>query len=76
MGGNLNQYFWNDSDDRPVMNNNGDQFDLSGVFYTVALFFAGLGLVFKSRARWALFGLGGLVFAGTSVFMAMLPWAG
>ncbi len=57
-------------------NNNGDQFDLSGVFYTVALFFAGLGLVFKSRARWALFGLGGLVFAGTSVFMAMLPWAG
>ena len=56
-------------------NNNGDAFDLAGVYYTVALFFAGLGLVFKSRARWPFFGLGALIFAATSVFMATLPWA-
>ena len=56
-------------------NNNGDAFDLAGVYYTVALFFAGLGLVFKSRARWPFFGLGALIFAATTVFMATLPWA-
>mgnify|MGYP003382229163 CR=1 FL=1 len=56
-------------------NNNGDAFDLAGVYYTVALFFAGLGLVFKSRARWPFFGLGSLIFAATSVFMATLAWA-
>jgi hypothetical protein len=57
-------------------NNNGDQFDLAGVFYTVALFFAGLGLVFKTKARWPFFGLGTIVFLATSIFMAMQPWAG
>lgn len=39
-------------------NENGDQFDLTGVLVTVSLFFAGLGLVFKSDVRWAFFGLG------------------
>ncbi|MBL9113037.1 MAG: hypothetical protein JNM74_27365, partial [Myxococcales bacterium] len=57
-------------------NNNGDQFDLAAVFYTVALFFAGLGLVFKTRIRWPFFMLGTLAFIATSVFMAMQPWAG
>ena len=57
-------------------NENGDQFDLAGVFYTVALFFAGVGLVFKTSMRWAFFTLGLLVFAGASIFMARLPWAG
>jgi hypothetical protein len=57
-------------------NGNGDKFDLVGVFYTVALFFAGVGLVFKTNVRWAFFTLGLLVFAGASVYMARLPWAG
>lgn len=57
-------------------NENGDQYDLAGVYYTVALFFAGLGLVFKSRIRWPFFFIGALAFVGTSVFMATLPWAG
>jgi hypothetical protein len=56
-------------------NENGDQYDLAGVFYTVALFFAGLGLVFKSAVRWPFFGLGMLVFLGTVGFMMTLPWA-
>jgi hypothetical protein len=56
-------------------NENGDQFDLAGVFFTVALFFAGLGLVFKTSMRWGFLGLGALVFAGSVVFMARLPWA-
>ena len=56
-------------------NENGDQFDLAGVFFTVALFFAGLGLVFKTSMRWGFFGLGTLVFVGAIVYMARLPWA-
>lgn len=57
-------------------NENGDQFDLAVVFYTVALFFAGLGLVFKSTMRWGFFGAGALFFLGTTIFMMTLPWAG
>lgn len=57
-------------------NDNGDKFDLAGVYYTVALFFAGLGLVFKSKIRWPFFGVGFLGFLGTTVFMMTLPWAG
>jgi hypothetical protein len=57
-------------------NENGDKFDLAGVFYTVALFFAGLGLVFKTQMRWGMFGLGAVMFAGTFVYMLSLPWAG
>ncbi len=57
-------------------NENGDKFDLAVVFYTVALFFAGLGLVFKSTIRWGFFGAGALFFLGTTIFMMTLPWAG
>jgi hypothetical protein len=57
-------------------NENGDKFDLAGVFFTVALFFAGLGLVFKTGMRWGLFGLGVAVFGLTTIYMALLPWAG
>jgi hypothetical protein len=56
-------------------NENGDQFDLAVVFYTVALFFAGLGLVFKTKIRWGFFGAGMILFAGTSIFMMTLSWA-
>jgi hypothetical protein len=58
-----------------VANENGDQFDLAGVFFTVALFFGGLGLVFKTSMRWGFFAAGALVFLGSAVFMARLPWA-
>jgi hypothetical protein len=56
-------------------NENGDQFDLASVFFTVALFFAGLGLVFKTSMRWGFLGLGAIIFLGSVVFMARLPWA-
>ena len=57
-------------------NENGDKFDLVGVFYTVALFFAGLGLVFKSTAKWGFFATGLVIFLGASVYLATLPWTG
>jgi len=57
-------------------NENGDKFDLVGVFYTVALFFAGLGLVFKSTAKWGFFMAGTVIFLGASIYLAMLPWTG
>lgn len=59
-----------------VANDNGDKFDLAVVFYTVALFFAGLGLVFKTSIRWGFFGAGALLSLGTTLFMITLPWAG
>ena len=53
----------------------GDQFALNGVYYTMSLFFAGLGLVFKSRVRWGFFGLGTLIFLGALIYMCSLEWA-
>ena len=52
----------------------GDQFALDGVYYTMSLFFAGLGLVFKSRVRWGFFGLGTLIFLGALIYMCRLEW--
>ena len=59
-----------------IANENGDKFDLAAVLYTIALFFAGVGLVFKSNTRWAMFGIGFVLFIGVSIFMSRLPWAG
>jgi hypothetical protein len=56
-------------------NDNGDKFDMATVFYTVALAFAGLGLVFKSRMRWNFFFVGVAVFVLTSGYLATLNWA-
>lgn len=56
-------------------NDNGDKFDLAVVLYTVALFFAGLGLVFKTRLRWSFFVTGAVFFAVTSIYMMTLNWA-
>ena len=53
----------------------GDQFALDGVYYTMSLFFAGLGLVFKSRVRWGFFGLGTVIFLGALIYMCRLEWA-
>ncbi|HNW91473.1 MAG TPA: hypothetical protein PKM88_01010 [bacterium] len=55
-------------------NNNGDEFDLAGLFFTIALFFAGLGLVFKSSVRWKFFMIGSLVFVASLIYMLTLNW--
>ena len=57
-----------------VANDNGDKFDLAVVFYTVALFFLGLGLVFKTSVRWGFCGLGAVGFLFSTIFILMLPW--
>ena len=56
-------------------NNKGDQFSLAGVILTVALFFAGISLIFKTGMRWVFLGMGALVLAGGLGFMATLSWA-
>jgi hypothetical protein len=55
-------------------NENGDKFDLAGVLYTVALFFGGLSLVFKSSGRWGFFYGGVAVFALTTIYLLAIPW--
>ncbi len=56
-------------------NETGDKFGLISVIYTVALFFGGLALVFKSNQRW-LFLLGGVfVLIGATVYLLRVPWA-
>lgn len=56
-------------------NANGDEFSLAGVVFTIALFFAGLSLIFKTSMRWAFLSLGTLVLIGGGVFMSTLTWA-
>ncbi|MBE7495093.1 MAG: hypothetical protein HS117_09120 [Verrucomicrobiaceae bacterium] len=56
-------------------NGAGDYFSLAGVYYSLSLFFAGIGLVFKTRMRWAFFLAGAVIFAGTTVYMSTLEWA-
>lgn len=56
-------------------NNRGDEFSLAGVILTVALFFAGLSLIFKTGMRWAFLSLGALVLIGGFGFMSTLTWA-
>jgi hypothetical protein len=56
-------------------NNKGDLFSLAGVILTVALFFAGISLVFKTRMRWGFLGLGTLVLIGGLGYMSTLTWA-
>ncbi len=56
-------------------NGKGDQFSFVGVILTVALFFAGLSLVFKTQMRWGFLGLGTVVLIGGLAFMSTLTWA-
>jgi uncharacterized protein YukE len=56
-------------------NNRGDEFSLAGVILTVALFFAGLSLIFKTNMRWAFLSVGALVLVGGFGFMSTLTWA-
>jgi hypothetical protein len=53
----------------------GDRFDLNTVIFTVSLFFAGLGLVFKTRIRWYFVMAGFLVFLSGAVQLIRSPWA-
>jgi Flp pilus assembly protein TadB len=56
-------------------NDIGDSFDLDGVIYTVSLFFAGIGLVFKTKIRWYFFIAGALVFLIGTAYLFKLDWA-
>jgi hypothetical protein len=58
-----------------LANSTGDQFSLAVVILTVALFFGGLALVFKTSMRWGFLGLGTAVLFGGLGFMATLNWA-
>lgn len=57
-----------------IANENGDQYELVGVLLTVSLFFAGLGLVFKTNIRWGFWASGVLIFGGAVAYMLRLPW--
>lgn len=56
-------------------NDNGDEFELAGLYYTIALFFAGLGLVFKTKMRWGFAGVGTLVFFFATIYLFTRTWA-
>lgn len=56
-------------------NDIGDSFDLNVVIFTVALFFAGIALVFKTKIRWYFFYAGAGVFLIALVYLIKLPWA-
>jgi hypothetical protein len=58
-----------------VANEIGDKFSLAGVIFTIALFFGGLALVFKTKVRWGFLGAGTLIFVAGAIFMATLTWA-
>jgi uncharacterized protein YukE len=53
----------------------GDQFSLATVILTVALFFGGLSLVFKTGIRWGFLGVGFAVFVFGVGYMSTLTWA-
>jgi len=56
-------------------NEMGDKFSLAGVVLTVALFFGGLALVFKTTVRWGFLGTGAVVFAVGAIYALTLGWA-
>jgi hypothetical protein len=62
-------------DEGRVANEIGDKFSLASVILTVALFFGGLALVFKTKVRWGFLGTGFLVTAVGVGYMATLQWA-
>lgn len=56
-------------------NDNGDEFELAGLYYTIALFFAGLGLVFKTKMRWSFAAVGVVVFLFSTGYLFTRTWA-
>lgn len=57
VGGNLDQYIWADGHDRPVINNNGDQFELDEYRTLRRNFGEPLGDLAKEQADWDIGGI-------------------
>lgn len=57
-----------------VANYNGDLLELTAVLYTIVLFLAGIGLVFKTKVRWAFAALSIFGLVGSTVHLALNPW--
>jgi len=55
-------------------NDNGDEFQLAGLYYTFALFFGGLALVFKTRMRWGFCAAGVAALVISTAYMATRTW--
>jgi hydrogenase/urease accessory protein HupE len=62
-------------DDGREAGDNGDEFSLGSVIFTVALFFSGVGLVFKTRVRWAFLVAGLFVLLAGVAYVFHTPWA-
>lgn len=55
-------------------NESGDKFQLVAVLYAISLFFGGIVQGFHNdRMRWAILGIGALLFVGASGYMLTLP---
>jgi hypothetical protein len=57
-------------------NETGDKFALDGVLFTVALFLAGISLVFRSWVKWIFFMLAVGSFGGASVYLGLVHLLG
>jgi len=55
-------------------NDAGDEFQLAGLYYTFALFFGGLALVFKTRMRWGFSAAGVAALVISTAYMATRTW--
>jgi hypothetical protein len=55
-------------------NDAGDEFQLAGLYYTFALFFGGLALVFKTRIRWGFCSAGIAALVVSTAYMATRTW--
>lgn len=53
----------------------GDNLGFTGVLYTVALFLAGIGLVFKTKVRWGFAGVGFVALVGATIHLFLQTWA-
>ncbi len=52
----------------------GDLLEMSGVLYSLCLFLAGIGLVFKTKARWYFLGMATVGLIGSTVHLVRNPW--
>lgn len=57
-----------------VANYNGDLLSLTGVLYTIAMFLAGVALVFKSKVRWGFAGVAFIAVVGSTIHLVRNPW--
>jgi hypothetical protein len=53
----------------------GDNLGVTGVLYTVALFLAGIGLVFKTRVRWGFAVIGLVALVGATLHLFLQEWS-